>query len=164
MCVCVSLRPELCMWHIHPPRNSDWFRNKKVIQFGPMRVRPRLPLLHWEDPNILLFRSLRTNSSQLSKHVKHFHTSVLLQMLFYSLNEWRKPPVIPYVILAWIPKPYATIFNLISMYSLLLYQTIFCLISNHSSLLLPTVPPLFPLSSSSKIWVALIPPSTWVRA
>lgn len=106
---------------------------------------------------------LHTDSVQLSKHVKHFLTLVLLQVLVHFLNEWRNPIVLPYVILASIPKPYAIIFNLINMYSLLLSQTFGCYISRHCPPFLPTAPQLFPLSSSSKIWVALIPPPTWVR-
>lgn len=129
--VCIFLRSEL-RGIFHSSGNSDWFRHKKVTQFGPMRVRSSLLLLYWEASNIL-FLSLRTNSSQLSKPVKHFHTSVLLQMLFHFLNEWRNPSVFPYVILAWVAKPYSIIFNLISTYSLLFYQTTGCLIIKHSS-------------------------------
>lgn len=156
--MCVSLRPEL-VGILHPPSKSDWFRHKKeIVQFGPMRVRYRLLLLHWKDSNISLFRTLHTNSLQLSKHVKHFHTSVLLQMLFYFLNEWRNPSVLPYVILAWIPKPYAVIFNLISMYSLLLYQ--------QQSQRLSYQQPFFPSAANSPLTFSLsssrkIYPSTW---
>lgn len=62
-----------------------------------------------------------------SKHVKHVHTSVPLQTLVPFLAEWRNPSALPSVILAWVPKPYATTFNSINMRSLLLPENSACL-------------------------------------
>lgn len=167
LCLCVCVYMRMCVFKVcaNPHILSPWQGcTGSDIKNNPIWTNESLgPDFRCSTEKLPTYYSLslHTNSSQLSKHVKHFHTSVLLQMLFYFLNEWRNPSGFPYVILAWIPKPYATIFNLISMYSLLLYQTIGCLISKHLSLFLPTVSWLFRLSSSSKMWVVIFPPSTW---
>ena len=105
-CLCIFKAWTELIGIVYPLLDNEWVGPKIYIyitQPEPMRVRSRLLLLHWEDSNILL--SLPdANPSQLSKHVKHFNTSVLLQMLFHFLNEWWNPSVLPYVILAWIPQ------------------------------------------------------------
>lgn len=118
--VCLYSLKAWANWHIPCPW-QQWLvqaLKKKKSDLDQWELGPDFHCYIEKIPTYY-FYSLHTHSSKLSKHVKHFHTSVLLQMLFHFLNEWRNPSVLPYVILAWIPKPYATIFNLISVHSLL---------------------------------------------